>query len=132
MSKASESRSPVAAKRALLSVAICLLVVGLVYAVLARWDRGVAGLIDPNRGQAALRKIEARSCHGMRDQSACASSAALIARSTSALRHLCQCPSTWPWSCGITASAVRLVRTLRPPIRAGISMTFPAILSSWA
>jgi hypothetical protein len=58
MSKASESRSPVAAKRALLSVAICLLVIGLVYAVLAGWDRGVPGLIDPDRRQAALRTIE--------------------------------------------------------------------------
>jgi hypothetical protein len=58
MSKASESSSPAATKRALLSVAICLLVIGLVYAVLARWDRGVPGLIDPDRRQGALRTIE--------------------------------------------------------------------------
>ena len=97
------------------------------------WQSIVAALstarCGPASRSAALRKIAARWCQGMRDQLLCASSAALIARCTSALPHLCQWPRKWAWSCGITAWARRPVRTRRPPMRAGISISLRDIFS---
>ena len=75
----------------------------------------------PASSSAARRKIDARSSHGVRDQSCQASAAAPMARSTSPAPALCTVPSTWWRLWGMTASNVSPVTTSSPPITSGIS-----------
>jgi hypothetical protein len=97
------------------------------------WPSIVAALsVDRHRvvrSSAAFRKMAARSSQLQADQSRCASAAAAIACSTCSADALCQSARTWRWSWGMTACAVRPVRTSRPPITRGMS-TFSAAMSS--
>jgi hypothetical protein len=76
---------------------------------------------------AALRNTAARSSQGQADHSRWAAAAAATACSTSAGDAWWNSPSTWAWSCGITAGEVRPVRTSRPPTTRGISTRSPAM-----
>jgi hypothetical protein len=94
----------------------------------------VAALIVSRHGpvssSAARRKTAARSFHGVRDQSWCASRAAAIACSTSPGPPLWYSASTCSWLCGLTDLAVVPVRTSSPPITIGISICWPLSSSS--
>ncbi len=95
------------------------------------WPSMVAALSvvrhGPARSSAARRKIEARSSHGVRDQSFHASAAALTARSTSLGPPLCTVASTCERLCGSTASKVLPVRTSSPPMTSGMSICWDSI-----
>ena len=84
----------------------------------------------PASRSAALRKTAARASQGISDQSRQAARAAATARATSLGPAWWQVASTWRWSCGATAFAVRPVRTSRPPMTSGISTASPSIASS--
>ncbi len=74
----------------------------------------------PDRSSAARRKTAARSCQGVRDQSACAARAASIACWTCSGPPLLTSARTWLLRCGMTASKDSSVETSLPPMTSGI------------
>ena len=86
----------------------------------------------PARSSAARRKIAARSCQGIRDQSWCAAFAAAIACSTCSGPPFATSASTCDLRCGSTASNVSLPWTSFPPMIIGIEIRSFSICRSRA
>ncbi len=80
----------------------------------------------PARSSEARRNTATRSCHGVRDHSACASRAAAIACWTCSGPPLLTSARTWLLRCGMTASNVSSVWTSFPPMTSGMRMRSPS------
>ena len=84
----------------------------------------------PASSSAARRNTDARSSHGSRDQSPCASRAASTACCTCSGPPLATSASTCSLRCGITAWVVSFVSISFPPITIGMVIRSPSICAS--